>query len=66
MDIYKAASKGEDMTDNLTDELGDYFDQVQATGDKKLINAYELLRGEADGSVANQAKYAKALLDLLK
>jgi len=66
MHIFKQASQNNDMTDEINDELGDYFELIQTSKDSKLKNAYSKLRGEIDGSVANQAKYAKALLDLLK
>ena len=66
MDVFKNASKGNDMTDTINDELGDYFEKIKLSKNKELKNAYNKLRGEMDGSVTNQAKYAKALLDLLK
>jgi hypothetical protein len=66
MHIYKNASQGNDMTDEINDELGDYFEKIEASKDSKLKKAYGNLRGEIDGSVTKQAKYAKALLDLLK
>lgn len=66
MDVFKNASKGKDMTDTINDELGDYFEKIKLSKNKELKNAYNKLRGEMDGSVTNQAKYAKALLDLLK
>ena len=66
MDVFKNASKGKDMTDTINDELGDYFEKIRLSKNKELKKAYNKLRGEMDGSVTNQAKYAKALLDLLK
>lgn len=65
MDVFKNASKGKDMTDTINDELGDYFEKIRLSKNKELKKAYNKLRGEMDGSVTNQAKYAKALLDLL-
>jgi hypothetical protein len=66
MNVFKGASKGQNMTDEINDELGDYFEKISFGKDAKLKKAYLNLRGEIDGSVAKQAKYAKELLDLLK
>lgn len=65
--IFNMASKGEDMTDEIIDELGDYFELIQDTNDQKLIDAYEELRSFADsGDVMSQAKSAKKLMAILK
>jgi hypothetical protein len=66
MYVFKGASKGENMTDEINDELGDYFEKIRLSKNKELKRAYNNLRGQIDGSVTKQAKYAKALLDLLK
>ena len=66
MYVFKGASKGQNMTDEINDELGDYFEKIRLSKNKELKKAYNNLRGQIDGTVAKQAKYAKALLDLLK
>lgn len=64
-DIYNGASRGEDMTDNIADELGDYFDAVQNSADVYLKKAYIMMRDAADADPASQATAAKKALDLL-
>ena len=31
MDVFKNASKGNDMTDTINDELGDYFEKIKSS-----------------------------------
>ena len=63
--IADEAQQGTDMTDDITDELGDFYDQVRDSGDAKLIKAYEKLRMTADGAPRAQAKAANDLLNML-
>lgn len=63
--IADEAQQNYDMTDDITDELGDFYDQVQDSGDAKLIKAYEKLRMTADGAPRAQAKAANDLLNIL-
>jgi hypothetical protein len=47
------------MTDDILDELGDYYDDVQASGDPDLIKAYTEVRSDApDQPPRVQAKIA--------
>jgi hypothetical protein len=64
--IATSAAQGNDMTDNIIDELGDFYNAVYKTNDDKLINAYDELRATADGNAKLQAKAATALLAMLK
>lgn len=66
--IYAGADSGQDMIDVLADELGDYFDQVEMSGDETLQNAYMLMRNqgmEAEGNPKLMAQVAKKAIDLL-
>ena len=66
--IYSGA--GDDntnMTDDITDELGDYYDDIYNNpNNEKLIDAYDDLRSTIDGTNDEQYEAAKALLDLLR
>lgn len=66
--IYTGA--GDDntnMTDDITDELGDYYDDIYNNpNNKKLQDAYDDLRSTIDGTNDEQYEAAKALLDLLR
>lgn len=66
MVIATSAAQGNDMTDNIIDELGDFYNAVYKTNDDKLISAYDELRATADGNAKVQAKAATALLAMLK
>ena len=63
--IYFEASGGEDMTDDITDELGDYFTHVQQSQDPELQMAYEEMRDRADAEPEEQAVVALAGIRLL-
>jgi len=63
--IYDQASTGNNMTDNITDEMGDFYDDVQASTDKNIKDAYSELRSYIDAEPEEQAEAAKILLDLL-
>ena len=63
--IYKNAKQGSDMTDDITDELGDFYDAIYDSNNKVLIKAYSKLRNTADESVSAQATAAGALMKLL-
>lgn len=66
--IYSGAGENyTNMTDDITDELGDYYDDIYNNpNNKKLRNAYDDLRSTIDGTNDEQYKAAKALLDLLR
>jgi len=58
-EIQTGAAAGKDMTDDILDELGDYYDDVQASGDPDLIKAYTEVRSDApDQPLRVQAKIA--------
>jgi len=58
-EIQTGAAAGKDMTDDILDELGDYYDDVQASGDPDLIKAYTEVRSDApDQPPRVQAKIA--------
>ena len=63
--IYDQASDGNNMTDDITDEMGDFYDDVQSSTDKDIKDAYSELRRTIDGEPEEQAEAAEALLDLL-
>ena len=63
--IAREAEDEEDMTDDIVDELGDFYDDVQDSGNNKLIDAYDALRNTTDEGPEAQAEAARALLDLL-
>lgn len=69
-DIYQGAMAGQDMIDDISDELGDLFDQVETSGDRYLKAAYEIMRDQGSNAggdprrMANVAKQALGLLNL--
>ena len=65
MIIADDAGGGRDMTDDIVDELGDFYDGVYDSNNQKLIDAYDDLRSQVDGEPNDQAEAAKILLDLL-
>jgi len=67
-DIYNGAQAGEDMIDNVSDELGDYFNHVKRSKDQTLRKAYQLMRQqgvEAEGDPEMMAQVAKQAIDML-
>lgn len=67
-DIYNGALAGEEMIDNVADELGDYFDDVKRSKDKTLRRAYQFMRregGDAEGDPQKMAQVAKQAIDML-
>ena len=64
-DILSGAQRGQDMTDNIADELGDYFDAVQNSRDETLQQAYSMVRDAADTSPEDQAQAAQSALEML-
>ena len=66
--IYKGAVAGEEMIDDVADELGDHFTAVKRSGDKTLKQAYSLMRqegGEAEGNPQLMASIAKKAIGML-
>ena len=65
MKIADDAGGGRDMTDDITDELGDFYDGVYDSNDQELIDAYDDLRSTTDGEPNDQAASANKLLDVI-
>ena len=66
--IYKGAVAGEEMIDDVADELGDHFTAVKSSGDKTLKQAYGLMRDEgqeAEGNPQLMASIAKKAIGML-
>jgi hypothetical protein len=66
MPIADGLASGEDMTDDIIDELGDLYDAVYATNDSVLIKAYDDLRSSADMGIPAQKKAVTAFMKILK
>ena len=52
--IYYGALDGEDMTDNISDELGDYFSEVRKSKNPVLKKSYAYVRNLADDEIDAQ------------
>ena len=63
--ILNGALDDDLMTDNIVDELGDFYDDVYDSGDSELISLYDNLRNSQDTDCIQIAKAAKRLLDYL-
>ena len=63
--IADGAGDGENMTDDIVDELGDFYDGVYDSNDQKLIDAYDDLRSTVDGEPNDQAEAANKLLAVI-
>ena len=63
--IADGAGDGSDMTDDIVDELGDFYDGVYDSNNQKLIDAYDDLRSTSDGEPNDQAEAANKLLDVI-
>ena len=63
--ILNGALDDDLMTDNIVDELGDFYDNVYDSGDSELISLYDNLRNSQDTDCIQIAKAAKRLLDYL-
>ena len=64
--ILDGAVAGNDQTDSIADELGDAFDDIQASGDKTAMMAYEMMVDTIDTNARTQANAARKALKLLK
>lgn len=68
LDIHFGAKYGDEMIDKVTDELGDYFDDVQASGDPILQKVYAYVRqegAEAEGDPARMDRVALNAIEFL-
>lgn len=64
--IYHGAKKGQDMTDTIADELGDYFDEVDNSNDTELKKIYAYVRNLADEEPDIQASGTLKAIKKLK
>jgi len=63
--IYQGAMGGNQMVDEINDELGDYYEDVMKSPNDKIKNAFANLRSQMYEPAENVAGAAKELLDLL-
>jgi hypothetical protein len=66
--IYDGASAGEEMIDTVADELGDYYDEVEQSGDSELMKAYRFAReegAEAEGNPEMMANVVQQAMSVL-
>ena len=63
--MYDSASEGVDQTDHIADELGDFFDAVEESGDESIQQGYEMVRGTADTDPEEQAEALRQAMRLL-
>ena len=63
--ILDGAHANKDMSDDLCDELGDYYNDSDDSDDSALQQAYELVRDGIDEDSKTQALFAQQALDLL-
>lgn len=64
--IHDGAAKGINMTDDIVDELGDYFNEVKRSGDPVLQKAYAHVRGFVDATAQEQRHGAAQAIAALK
>ena len=68
LDIHFGAKYGDEMIDTVTDELGDYFDDVEASDDAVLKKVYAYVRqegAEAEGDPARMDRVALNAIEFL-
>lgn len=66
--IYSGAVAGDDMIDNLADEVGQFYDKVEGSGDKQLQQAYSFMMDngqEAEGNPEQMAQIARQAMKML-
>src|SRR6056300_249699 len=61
-DIYRKLTQGEFVTDEIIDEMGDFYEEVYESGDLKLIQLYDNLRSVAEDEPGDQLLPVVALL----
>jgi hypothetical protein len=64
-EMYDSASEGVDQTDHIADELGDFFDAVEESGDESIQQGYEMVRAAADTDPEEQAEALRKAMQLL-
>ena len=64
-DIMVGGARGENMTDTILAELGDFYTQIYDSGDTNLISLYNQLRMSADKTPDIQRSHASKLFKYL-
>lgn len=64
-DIYRKLQQGEFVTDEIIDEMGDFYEEVYESGDLKLIQLYDNLRSVAEDEPEDQFPPVIALMKYL-
>jgi hypothetical protein len=65
-DIYRKLQQGEFVTDEIIDEMGDFYEEVYESGDLKLIQLYDNLRSVAEDEPEDQFPPVIALLKYIE
>ena len=63
--IKEGAASGRDMTDDLCDEIGDYYEAVNSSNDPALLAAFNTVQSGVDATCEEQATLAQQALELL-
>ena len=64
-EMYDGAVEDIDQTDHIADELGEFFDAVEESGDESIQQGYEMVRGTADTDPEEQAEALRKAMRLL-
>ena len=64
-DIMDGGARGENMTDTILAELGDFYTEIYDSGDTNLISLYNQLRMSADKTPDIQRSHANKLFKYL-
>lgn len=65
LEMQSRLNDGINVTDDIVDEMGDYFDDVQECGDAVIVEAYEAVRECIDEECDVQAKAVEFALNKL-
>ena len=63
--ILDGALADDDQTDHIVDELGDIFNDIEASGDREAMMAYEMMVDAIDTDAETQVDAARQALKLL-
>lgn len=66
LDIHFGAKYGDEMIDTVTDELGDYFDDVEASDDAVLKKVYAYVRSEGAEAEGDPARMDRVALNAIE
>lgn len=64
--IYSEIQNGESVTDEIIDQMGDFYEDVYESGDLKLIQLYDSLRMAAEDRPEDQLPHVVKLLNYIK